>query len=423
MSEKEVGEKTEGKPGKWVLGTLTFSHLSQHFYVGAPILYSNAMMALGIDYAQIGVITGASNILGGILQMAYSIAARRYSRRVLLGVSNLIMSLGCFVMGVANGFLAFLGGNATAGLGQAGMHPMGTSIIAEKFGRKGVAGALSTFYGLGYIGNIISPILLTLVAGLMGTNGWRFSFIILAVVPFVTGITVILYLRGEPAGRKIELEGERDNLWNSIKSSLRTPGALFILAAQSFITAGTGLGVITTWIPLYLREVATEGGLGIDPIQAGIISAISTAGGVVGTIAVGHLADRFGHLRTAIACTVGTVVMVYPMTFYSSFTPILIPHLFALGVTCFSITSLLQAHLSIVSSPSQRDTLLGLFFTVGFGISSIWTTLMGFLIDEYRSFNPVWIMMATLGIVAIAMLFGAYRTMPKKEQAIQVAEG
>ena len=422
MSDKEAEEKTEGKPDKWVLGTLTFSHLSQHFYVGAPILYNNAMTALGIDYAQIGIITGASNILGGILQMAYSIAARRYSRRILLGTSNLVMSLGCFIMGIASGFHVFLVGNSAAGLGQAGMHPMGTSIIAEKFGRKRVAGALSTFYGLGYIGNIISPILLTLVAGLMGANGWRFSFIILSAVPFVTGLTVILYLRGEPAGRKIELKGEHDNLWNSIKSSLRTRGAVFILAAQSFITAGTGLGVITTWIPLYLREVATKGGLGIDPIQAGIISAISTGGGVIGTIAIGHLADRFGHLQTATACTIGTVVMIYPMTFYSAFTPILIPHLFALGVTCFSITSLLQAHLAIVSSPSQRDTLLGLFFTIGFGISSIWTTLMGFLIEEYRSFNPVWILMAGLGLVAIVMLIGAYRTRPGKEQAIQIAE-
>jgi predicted MFS family arabinose efflux permease len=148
----------------------------------------------------------------------------------------------------------------------------------------------------------------------------------------------------------------------------------------------------------------------------------SHASSIIGTIAIGHLADRFGHLQTATACTIGTVVMIYPMTFYSAFTPILIPHLFALGVTCFSITSLLQAHLAIVSSPSQRDTLLGLFFTIGFGISSIWTTLMGFLIEEYRSFNPVWILMAGLGLVAIVMLIGAYRTRPGKEQAIQIAE-
>jgi len=323
-------------------------------------------------------------------------------------------------MGLADRFLGLLAGNVAAGVGQAGMHPMGTSIIADKFGRKGVAGALSTFYGLGYIGNIVSPIMLSFIAVLMGPIGWRFSFFALALIPLITGLTVIFYLRGEAASGKIVQESP-GSLLGEMKSSMKIKGAFYILAAQSFIAAGTGLGVITSWVPLFLREEAVKGGLGLGFIEAGIISAISTAGGVIGTIIIGHLADRFGHLRTAITCTISTVVMVYPLTFYSSFNPLLIPHLFALGVTCFSITSLLQAHLVIIAPPSQRDILLGLFFTFGFGISSIWSMVMGDLIRTYNSFDPVWILMALLGIVAISMLLSAYRSTPKKEELTRIA--
>jgi hypothetical protein len=96
------------------------------------------------------------------------------------------------------------------------------------------------------------------------------------------------------------------------------------------------------------------------------------------------------------------------MSYYTSFTPIIIPHLFFLGVTTFSIGSLLQAHITIVSTPSQREALLGLFFTFGFGISSVWSALLGGLIDIY-SFNAAWIGMSSLGVIALLMLIGAYR--------------
>jgi predicted MFS family arabinose efflux permease len=407
--------KVQGKPSKWVLAALTFSHLSQHFYVGAPILYQSVRADLGLNYSEIGVMTGASNMLGGFLQMAYSIAARRLARRTLLCIANLGMSLGCFLMGIADRFLSLLSGNVAAGVGQAGMHPMGTSIIADKFGRKGVSGALSTFYGLGYIGNIVSPILLSSIAVLMG---WRFSFFILALIPLLAGLTVLFYLRGESASDKILPRESQGSLLSEIKSSLRIKGAVSVLVAQSFIASGTGLGVITTWVPQFLRDPTK--GFGLDIVQAGVISAVSTGGGVIGTIIVGHLADRFGHLRTAMVCTLSTVVLVYLLTFYPSFTPILLPHLFILGVTTFSITSLLQAHLAIVSPPSQRDILLGLFFTFGFGISSLWTTVLGNLIDTYSSFNAAWIGMSLLGVVALFWLFIAYRSTPRKEQLREI---
>ncbi len=399
-------EEHQGKSNRGVLGSLTLSHLSQHFYNGAPILFQNVREDLGLSYFDIGLVNSASNILGGFLQIAYSLAARRYKRRILLGGANLAMSLGCLMMGLANGFLSLFTGNVVAGAGQAGMHPMGTSIIADKFDRKKVAGALSLFYGLGYIGNIISPILLSVIGGAIQPQGWRFSFYVLALVPSITGLIVILYLRGEPAGDKIELKATQESFLDSMKSALKIRSAVYVLAAQSFIAGGTNLVIVTTWVPLFLRDPSK--GLGLDLFQTGLISALSTGGGVIGTILIGHIADRIGQLKAAIASTAGTVILVYLMSYYTSFTPIIIPHLFFLGVTTFSIGSLLQAHITIVSTPSQREALLGLFFTFGFGISSVWSALLGGLIDIY-SFNAAWIGMSSLGVIALLMLIGAYR--------------
>ena len=230
-----------------------------------------------------------------------------------------------------------------------------------------------------------------------------------ALIPLIAGLVVILYLRGEPAGNRIDLKGTQDRFFTSVKSSLKIRSAAYILIAQSFIAGGTNLAIVTTWVPLFLQTKQ----FGLDLFQTSIIISISTAGGVLGTLAIGHYADRFGHLRAAIASVVATVILVFLLTLYSSFTPILVIHLFFIGATTFSITSLLQAHLAIIAAPSQRDILLGLFFTFSFGVSSIWSTVLGDLIDTY-SFNAAWIGMSVLGIIALIALFAAYRSAPRK---------
>jgi cyanate permease len=65
--------------------------------------------------------------------------------------------------------------------------------------------------------------------------------------------------------------------------------------------------------------------------------------------------------------------------------------------------------LASISTPQQRDILLGFFFTIGFGISALWTTYTGFLIDTYGSFTPAWILKAALGTVAFLFAVAALR--------------
>ena len=405
MSEQEA----VGKTNRSVLGTLTFSHLAQHFYSGAPILYQSIREELALSYTEIGLMVGISNILGGFLQMVYSVAGRRFSRRILLGGSNILMSLGCFMTGMADRFVGVLGGNVTAGVGQAGQHPVGTSIIAEKYGKSGVGWALSLFYGLGYVGNILSPLMLSGVAVLAG---WRASFFVLAAIPLMTGITVLVRLRGEQAGEKALPKTTQSNLFDDIKSSLRIRGAIAVLVAQSFIAGGMGMGVVTTWVPVFLRDSVK--GLGLTVFDAGVVTAVSTAGGVIGTIIIGRLADRYGYLKTAMLNLLSTIVTVYLLSAYSSFSLILIPHLFVISMSTFSISTLLQAHLTSIATASQRDVLLGLYFTFGFGISSLWNTIMGNIIDAY-SFGAIWVVMSVLGVIALTALLAAYRT-PRSNQ-------
>lgn len=389
---------------KRVLGTLTISHIAQHLFSGVSILYENIRQDLGLSYTQIGLIVGLASVLGGFLQMVYSLAGRWLPRRILLAASNFFMGAGCALTGISNRFEMVLTGNAVSGIGQAGTHPVSSSILGSKFKKQGIGSALSLFYGIGFIGNIISPILLSSIAVMFG---WRSSFYLLALVFLIAGILCLVLLKNESSTDKLPKNESNKNLWNDIKTALQVKGAIPILIAQAFISGGSGMGVMTTWVPMYLRDPINGFGLTVE--FAGLISSIATIGGVIGTIYLGKIADKHGYIKMAMLSLTITTTMIFLLSIYGSFNLLLIPHLFILSMTTFSIGSMLQAFLAKNASAAERDILLGLFFTFGFGISSLWSTLLGAVIDTY-SFTYIWYIMTSAGVAALICLYFAGRT-------------
>jgi MFS family permease len=401
VKEAAVTEEVlSGKTERGVLATVTFSHLSQHFYAGLSVLYPTIMLELNLDYTQLGVMTGTATIVSGFLQMMWSLLTRFISRRILLGIGNVLISAGCVVMGGANRLTELISGNVLSGSGGAAQHPIGTSIITRKYPRERLSGAISIHYGLGYVGNIISPILLSSIALSLS---WRQAIYFLAIIPFVTGLTVLYYLRGDQSALKSIQGKEKTNLWNDVKSAVHVRGAILIIVAQTFAIGGSGMGVIVTYTPLFLKNA-----LNIEIFETSIIYAVAVLGGVLGTMLFGHLSNKLGSLRMAAVVTGSSSILILFLTYYASFNVLLIPHLVIIGATTFSGTSLLQSHLASISTPSQRDILIGLYFTIGFGFSSVWTVLTGFLIDVY-SFNGAWVLRTALGAVAFLLMIIALR--------------
>lgn len=384
------------RPSNHVLAIITLSHLAQHFTVGISVLYPNIMQELGLSYTELGVITGTSRIIAGFLQMAWSLLNRYTSRRVLLGIGNFLLAGGSFLIGLASNFREFLFGNVISGGGQAAQHPVGTSILSHKYSKTQISWALSIHYGLGYIGNIASPIILSAIAL---TYTWQLAVYILAIVPLISGILVLYYLHREKSASKSLQSTAQSNLWADLKSVIHIREALLLIATQAFAVGGTGMGVIITYTPLFLTNQ-----LHVGLFETSLIYSIGVVGGVLGTMFFGHLAGKLGNLKTAsIVFGVGSLLILL-LILHTSFTLLLVPHLFLVGATSFSTSSLLQSHLSSISTPNQRDVLLGLYFTIGFGLSSIWTVFTGFMIDLDPSFALAWIFRAVLGITSFFII-------------------
>lgn len=173
------------------------------------------------------------------------------------------------------------------------------------------------------------------------------------------------------------------------------------------------MGVITTYSPLFLKNF-----LNVGSFETSVIYAIAVGGGVIGTIFFGRLANRYGNLKMAALMTISSSVLILLLRVYNLFHVLIIPHLFIVGATAFGSSSLLQAYLASISTTRERDILIGLYFTIGHGSGSIWTTLTGVVLDTYDSFTPVWFLRATLGIIAFAIMVEVlYRTRRSNELA------
>ena len=397
MDTGNVKKKSETR----TLAAVTLSHAAQHFFVGLSVLYPAMMTDLNLSYTEFGIMTGIAAIMSGFLQLAWSLLSRYVSRRILLGLGNILMSAGCFLFGRAQRFIEVVGGTVISGSGQAAQHPVGTSILTNKFSKEKISRALSLHYGLGYVGNIISPILLSFLAVSLD---WRRATYILALIPLVSGLVVLYLLKGEKSAFRSIQGNEKTNFWEDVKSGLRIKSVVILIAAQAFAVGGTGMGVIITYAPLFLKNK-----LNVGILETSWIYSLAVIGGVLGTLFFGYLAGKFGNLKVS-AALVGTgSILILFLVLHNEFTLLLIPHLFVIGGTSFAYGSLLQAHLATVLSPRQRDVVLGLYFTLGFGVSSIWTALTGFLIDTYDSFNPAWVLRAILGTIAFSLIILASR--------------
>ena len=388
-----------------VLAVTTISHMMQHIFVGTSILFPFIMSDLNLNYTEFGIIMGVSSLIGGLSQILFSLASRKIPRHILLGLGNLLLSLGTFLTGIAQSFIHFLYFRILSNVGVAPQHPMGTAIVSEKFDNKSVGKAIGIHYGVAYLGNMIGPLF---VYFLTATIGWRKTLFVFSMPMLITGLAVIWYLSGDASINRTESAESFSSIKSDVKTLIRTPTVVPIILTQVLLSGGIDLGIITTYTPLFLADALNY------EVQSSFYSLTYTAallGGVCGPILLGKYADKIGHLKMAAFSSFSALILIYLLSIYESTSPFLALHLFLLGLSTFALPTLLQSHLVNVTEQFNRDLVVGIFFTVGFSFGSLWSGVIGYIIDLYSSFKPAFILMGTLGIIAFLILISQLRAL------------
>jgi len=349
------------------LATVASAHMVHHICRDSlPVLFPVFRSEFSLSYAQLGLIATGSLIALGLLQLPASLFVKWVARKTVLGVGFLLTSITTFLTGTAHSFQTLFLWQLLSGVSESTYHPMATSIIASRFPKERIGGAMGIHVSGGSIGGIVGPVLMVFLVTLLD---WRSGLYILAIPSLAMGIAVIFLLTdekttGAPQPFRLAIEA---------LSALRDRRVAAVLATSA---AGTfGIGSIRSFTSAYLVSERNA-----SLIQSGTLYSLMVAGGLVGSVVFGYLSDRLPR-RTVLATLFFLFsVSVFILAFSSSLI-VLAAVLFVVGATVFGTVPILQAMIISSTRPELQDAILGVYFTSDFVFLGLGPLITGMLID------------------------------------------
>ncbi len=393
--------------GTLVLTMVAMGHAVNHAYVALlPLLYPTIMAELRFGYSQLGLLVAISRGVGQGLQWLPGYLSRFVRRKTLMGVGTICQGIFYGLSGLANSFTSLLGSLTLNALAGSPQHPNGNSLILDYFGKAHRGRVLAIHYAGGNVGTVFVP----LVGALLLTNfGWRMSLFFFAIPGIVIGLFMLLGIKEEREELQPVEVKERPTFGRETLAILRNRNVRWVIAAQATGAGGRGLGIVVTFVPLYLTQ-----GLGLTVLNTGALFTIMMIGSVIGPMLAGFISDRIGArkpvlMTSYLASTLATITLVHLGGGGAWLLPVI---LFLLGTFVYAESPMLQSLAVDSTEGLSSDVLFGVYYTFGFGASALWAIIMGTLVDHF-GFRPAFYVMAASYTVA-ALWISRLRLSPYK---------
>lgn len=413
--EQELEQRQDGKPGEArkgaILTLVSLSHAMNHLQSGVlTVFYPLFREEFAIGYLGIGFLSTMNQLVASLLQLIYGFLAKFVGRGVLLGIGNIIVSLGTLGLGFSKSYPNLVAWTAARSVGASAQHPVGAATLASHYEKKR-ARVLGFHQSAGNVGGWVAPIL---ASALLLVTGWRQILWIIAVPSLLMGLAYFAFRElmvpatGQVTGgkrRSRALAGLAD--YGII---LKNRNILFLTLAMLAGAAGRGTNVLGTYLTTYLVDKYQ-----MDVSGAGFFFAAMMFGGVVGPIGVGWLADRLSHKFIAQFTLFAAAAFTFTVILYPSASWLLATHLVMVGVFTWARGPLIETLFTRATDKATLDSLLSIYYGVAFVSGPIWTMLTGVVIDRF-GFTPAFALMGASYL--LGMFFLAFVRFGPREKAV-----
>jgi putative MFS transporter len=142
-------------------------------------------------------------------------------------------------------------------------------------------------------------------------------------------------------------------------------------------------------------------------------------GSVPGPIIAGWLSDRIGRKPTILGAYAGGALSLVVFVLAGSSVPLLWLGVVLLSIFNFVESPQLQAMLSDISPPALRDASFAVYFTLAFGVGSLWVAIYGVVIGTLGEGAglPVTFVMMAAAFVAAALAVLPIRLRPERQSS------
>jgi len=375
--------KDGAKGARRVLALVSLSHGINHAYVSLlAIIFPFMMREFSLNYTEIGILATCGALTAGLLQAPVGILGRVMLRKFVIGLGALLNGAMTFTTATASTFAQLMVYRLLAGAGSSPQHPVGASLISDNF-RQNRGMALGVHYAAGNIGFIVPT---ATASALLTHLGWRTTLALYAIPGVLIGLALILIVRETPLPRS----AGRLNLFRGLR--LMGERNLLLLIGIEFILA-IRLSAVLTYMPAYFSN-----GLNMNLQDTSLLFTLLLTGSAIGPFLFGHLSDRIGGKTVGAIVVFSSAVFMYLLAVQKS-GPLLVLDTILLGLTLYSVSAVFQALLANVVEMRFRDAAFAIYFTLGFGMGSIWSVLIGSVIDNF-GFNVAFEVMGALTVMA-----------------------
>ncbi len=382
------------------LGLLSIAHAVNHAQaVVLPLIFLKVIDEFGVGVESVAFLAAIGSSMSGLVQLSYAATTRFVSRRRLLGVGGIVFGAGFAVQAFATGFLAFAIPNALSRIGGSPQHPVGNGLLAEQFPSERRGFAISAHIAGGNVGNVVVALIgVPLIAAI----GWRGASIAFGIPAIVVAIAILVLVRERGTDREAALAG------GSVRSAfgriLRDSDLRWIFLTSILGGGGRGLGVVNLFALIYLTHV-----IGLDEGTSAVMYGALIVFSVPMPLVAGWLSDRYGRKPMIVAVYLGGAFGFIVFLLAGSSLVGLWAGIVLMGLFSFAESPQLQALIADIVPPSLRDASYALYFTMAFGVGSLWTAVYGVIIDTAGEADGLPIVFV---VMAITFVLAALFTLP-----------
>jgi MFS family permease len=385
------------------LWLLSIAHAVNHAQaVLLPLVYLRIITEFHVTLSDVAYLAAAGSLASGLVQLSYAKLTRVVSRRKLLAVGGVVFGGGFAAQAMTGSFGSFAAVNVASRVGGSPQHPVGNGLLAEQFPEARRGFAISAHISGGNVGTVIVAVV---GAWLIDVVGWRGAVVVFGVPAIVTALAILLFVRESGVDRRAAVA--HGSVTTAFRKILRDSDHRWIYLASVLGGGGRGLGVVNLFALAYLSVVVR-----VDASTSNLMYGVLIVLSVPMPLIAGWLSDRVGRRPVIIGVYLGGAIAFAIFLLAGQSLVGLWLGILLMGLFSFAESPQLQALLADIASPSIRDASFALYFTLAFGVGSIWTFVYGLVT---RWLGDAAGLPVIFGLMATAFVLAALAVIPIRE--------
>ena len=287
---------------------------------------------LHLGKTQLGLVFGAFGLSYALFEVPNGLLGDRYGVRRTLTRIVIAWSAFTALTGAAWNFTSLWVARFLFGAGEAGCFPNLTRMLSAWLPAQARVRAQALMWACTRWAGAVTPLL---VLALVQWRGWRWAFVVLAVLGFIWAAAFLAWFRDDPAdhpavnaeelallqGARAITTQEGERKW--YRSLLAVP--VLILVFQYFCFSFVWYFYVT-WLPSYLREARHA-----TSVQAATFATLPLLFGGFGSLVAGYAAARVSRRKIAFFGFLASALLLFAVTRIASTTVAMV----AMGLASF----------------------------------------------------------------------------------------